>query len=180
MKSIKIFLVLFFIGFTVSCSVYGVKYNYDHQVNFADLKTFDWIQVPEKAGIDSLVSQRVKNAVNAELKAKGLMMTSSNPDFLVTEHLEKKDKVEHWAQLTDWGYGYRPYGGYRGHGGVSTYEYQEGSFILDFVDVKSKKLIWRGISKAKVQNVDTLEKSEKIINEAVKKMLKKYPPPSSK
>jgi len=180
MKAIKIFFVLLFIGFTVSCSTtYDVKYDYDQQTNFSDLKTFDWMQVPEKASIDSLVVQRVKNAVNAELKAKGLMMTSNNPDFLIAEHLGKKDKV----QVTDWGYGYghRGYrGGSWGTGGVSTYQYEEGSLILDFVDTKSKKLIWRGSLKAEVQNADTPEKIDTLINEAVKEILKKYPPSSSK
>ena len=74
--------------------------------------------------------------------------------------------------------GYRR--GYRGPSGVSTYQYEEGSLILDFVDAKSKKLIWRGSAKAQIDNVDTPEKSEKLINEAVKEILKEYPPSSSK
>ena len=182
MRAINVLFVLFFIGLTVSCaSVYDVKYDYDQQANFADLKTYDWMPVPEKSGINSLVVERVRNAVNTELKAKGLMMSSNNPDFLIAEHLGKKDKV----QVTDWGYGYGPYGGYWGgywgpNGGVSTYEYQEGSLILDFVDAKSKKLIWRGAAKAEVQDINTPEKSEKVINKAVKEILKKYPPSSSK
>ena len=182
MKTVKIFFVLFVIGFTVSCaSVYDVKYDYDQQANFANLKTYDWMAVPEKSSVDSFVVENVKNAVNAELKVKGLTMTSSNPDFLIAEHLGKKDKV----QVTDWGYGYGPYGGYWGgywgpNGGVSTYEYQEGSLILDFVDAKSKKLIWRGAAKAEVQNIKNPEQREKLINEAVKEILKKYPPSSSK
>jgi len=78
----KVLSVLFFIGFTASCATtYDVKYDYDRQVNFSDLKTFDWMQTPERAGANSLIVQRVKNAVNAELKAKGLRMTSENPDF---------------------------------------------------------------------------------------------------
>ena len=153
-----------------------MKYDFDQQANFTDLKTFDWMPVPEKTGINSLVVQRVKNAVNAELQAKGLMMTSNNPDFLIVQHLGKKGKV----QVTDWGYEYSPYGRYRGahlrRGRVSTHEYEEGSLILDFVDAKSKKMIWRGAAKAEVQNVDTPEKSEKLINEAVQEILKNFPP----
>ena len=110
-------------------------------------------------------------------------MVSSNPDFLIAEHLGKKDIV----QVTDWGYKYGKYGGnYRKHTGswkdnrFSTYQYEEGTLILDFVDAKSKELIWRGSANAKVQNVNTPEKSEKLINAAVKEILKKYPPSSSK
>jgi hypothetical protein len=179
MKTRNLFLILFLIGFTISCSTYGVKYDYDLQANFAEFKTFDWMQIPEKADIDSLIVQRVKNAVNTELKAKGLMLSSNNPDFLIAEHLGKMNKV----RVTDWGYGYSAYGRYGrswGSGGISTHQYEEGFLILDFVDTKSKKLIWRGSANAEVQNVNTPEKSEKLINAAVKEILKKYPPSSSK
>ena len=181
MRAINALFVLFFIGFTISCaSIYGVQHDYDKQVNFANLKTYGWMPIPDKANIDSLSVQRVKNAVNAEMKAKGLMMTSDNPDFLIAEHLGKKDKV----QVTDWGYGYGPHGGYWGGywgpQGVDTYQYEEGSLILDFVDAKSKKMIWRGVAKAQIDSADTPEKREKLINEAVNEILKNYPPVPSK
>jgi len=181
MKAIQTFFVLFFIGFTVSCaSIYGVQYDYDKQVNFESLKTYDWMPVPEKAAIDSLVVNRVKNSVNAELQAKGLTMTSNNPDFFIAEHLGKKDKVK----VTNWGYGYGSYGRYRGGywgpQGVDTYQYEEGSLILDFVDAKSKKMIWRGVAKAQIDDTNTPEKSEKLIDEAVQEILKNFPPPASK
>ena len=177
MKAIHAFFVLILMGFVVSCSaIYGVQYDYDKQADFESLKTYDWMTIPEKADIDSLNVERVKKAVNAELQAKGLMMTSNNPDFLIAEHLGKKDKV----QATNWGYGYGPHGGYRGGyrgpRGVSTYQYEEGSLILDFVDSKSKKMIWRGVAKAEVGNINTLEKNEKLINEAVQEILKDFPP----
>ena len=178
MKAIHAFFVLFLMGFVVSCStIYGLQYDYDKQADFKNLKTYDWMTVPEKADIDSFAVERVKKAVNTELQARGLIMTSNNPDFLIAEHLGKKDKV----QVTNWGYGYGPhYGGYRGGywgpGGTTASEYEEGSLILDFVDAKSKKMIWRGVAKAEVQNVDTPEKKEKLINKAVQKILKNFPP----
>jgi len=182
MKALHAFLVLFLICLIVSCaSIYGVEHDYDKQVDFANLKTYDWMPIPEKAEIDSLNAQRVKRAVNAELKEKGLIMTSGNPDFLIAEHLGKKDKV----QVTDWGYVYYPYRRYRGRyypapGGVAVNEYEEGSLILDFVDAKSKKMIWRGIAKAVVDRGDTPEKREKLINEAVQEILKNFPPKPKK
>jgi len=179
MKVNKVLFVLFFIGFTASCATtYDVKHDYDRQVNFSDLKTFDWMQTPERAGANSLIVQRVKNAVNAELKAKGLRMTSENPDLLIAEFHGKRDRVK----VTDWGDGFdRGYRrGHWGTGGVSAYTYEEGSLILDFVDAKSKKLIWQGSAKARVDNVDSPEESEKLINAAVNDILKAYPPSMSK
>jgi hypothetical protein len=180
MRAIKILIILLLIGFNVSCSsTYDVKHDYDKQVDFSNLKTFDWMQVPKQAGIDTLTLQRLKNAVNADLNAKGFMMTSDNPDFLIAEHIGKRDQV----QVSDWGYGYgghRGYrGGYWGPSGASTYKYEEGSLILDFVDPKTKDLMWRGSAKAEVQNIDTPEKSEQLINAAVNDILKNFPPSPS-
>jgi hypothetical protein len=181
MKVIHAIFLLLLIGFLVSCStIYDVQYDYDKRVDFKNFNTFDWMSVPEKADIDSLNVERVKRAVNTQLKAKGFMMTSNNPDFLIAEHLGKKDKV----QVTNWGYGYGPYGGYWGGywgpGGISAYEYEEGSLILDFIDAKSKKMIWRGAAKAEVNQANTPEKAEKLINEAVQEILKNFPPEPSK
>jgi hypothetical protein len=183
MKFINPVFVLLFMCFTVSCAtIYDVQYDYDKQANFESLKTYDWMTVPEKADIDSFAVERVKKAVNTELQARGLIMTSNNPDFLIAEHLGKKDKV----QVTKLGYDYNPYGGYwEGYSGprggywgprTSTYEYEEGSLILDFVDGKSKKMIWRGAAKAEINTANTPEKREKLINETVQEILKHFPP----
>jgi hypothetical protein len=171
MKVIKSFLVLFLMGLAVSCStIYGVKYDYDKSANFTSLKTYDWLPIPVNTNIDSLTIERVKNAVNAGLQAKGLMMTSDNPDFLIAQHLGKKTEV------TDMGYSYGPHRIDRWGGRISTLEYAEGSLVLDFVNAESKKMIWRGVAKAEVNNADTPDKKEKLINEAVQEILKNFPP----
>ena len=177
MKATRIFFILFLTAIVVGCStIYGVQFDYDREVNFRNLKTYDWMTVPEKADIDSLNVERVKKAVNAELQAKGLLMTSNNPDFLIAEHLGKEDKI----QVTSWGYDYGPHrrywGGYWGPEGISTNEYEEGLLILDFVDAKSNKVIWRGAAKAVIDNVNTPEKREALIKEAVQEILKNFPP----
>lgn len=182
MNPVKSLSLLFLLIAVASCStVYDVQFDYNTKTDFANLKTYNWLPVPEKADIDSLDAMRVQKAVNAEMQAKGLRLTSGIPDFLIAEHLGKKDKVS----VRDWGYNYGPYagywGGYRGPmGGVSTFQYEEGSLILDFVDPQTKQLIWRGSAKAEVDDVRTPEKREALINEAVQKILKNFPPPSSK
>ena len=47
---------------------------------------------------------------------------------------------------------------------------------MDFVESGSKKLIWLGTAKAEVQDINSPEKNEQLINKAVKKILEKYPP----
>ena len=200
MKAINIFLFLFIIYFTISCStIYNVQYDYDINVNFARLKTYDWLPIHEEADISSLDIKRIRNSVNSQLKTKGLKITSDNPDFLIVVHVGKEQKLN----ITNWGYDYGPYGGYwggygygpygrswRGYygpywgywggywepGRVSIYEYEEGSLILDFVDAKTKELIWHGSAKAIVGNEKTPEERQKKIYETIQKILEKYPP----
>ena len=179
MRSSKMAVILFLLAGVVGCStVYDVQFDYDTKTDFTNLKSYNWLPVPEKADIDSLDVGRVQKAVNAEMQARGLKLTSDNPDFLIAEHLGKEDKVS----IRDWGYNYSPYGGYWGGywgpgGGVSTYQYEEGSLILDFIDPKTKNLIWRGSAKAEVDKSRTAEEREALINEAVQKILKNFPPP---
>ncbi len=44
--------------------------------------------------MNDLVVDRIKKAVDSELSAKGLEQTAQNLDFLIAEHIGKKDKVE--------------------------------------------------------------------------------------
>ena len=181
MKTLCTFIIVCLMALTISCSpIYSVKYDYDTKTDFASLKTYDWLPIPAKADIDKLNIERIKNAVNSQMIAKGLRKSPDNPDFLIASHVGKKEKV----RIADWGYGYgmhgRYWGGYGGPRGVDVYKYEEGSLILDFVDAKSKKLIWRGSAKAQTNTVKTPEKREKLITEAVQKILEKFPPPPSK
>jgi hypothetical protein len=180
MRFVKSLSLLLLLVAAAGCStVYDVQFDYNTKTDFANLKTYNWMPLPEKADIDSFNVARVKKAVNTDLQAKGLSLAADNPDFLIAEHLGKETKVS----VMDWGYDYGPYagywGGYWGPGGVSTYQYEEGSLILDFVDPQTKQLIWRGSAKAQVGDVGTPEKREALINEAVKKILKNFPPPTS-
>jgi len=176
MKNLVIFLVSCLTALTMSCSsIYDVSYDYDKQTNFAGLKTYDWLPVPREVKVDTLVQDRIKNAVNSELEAKGLRMTSDEPDFLIAMHAGTEEKVGYSSD--SWGYGY---GSYWGGDRYRKYEYEEGTLVLDFVDTTSKKLIWRGTAKVFVDSKMTPEKTDKLVNEAVQKTLKNFPPPAPK
>jgi len=178
MNVLKASLAFFFIILTISCSpIYGVSYDYKRNVDFTHQMAYDWLPVPQEANINSLDLARIKSAVNSELEAKGLKMTPHNPDFLIAEHLGIKDKVI----IENWGYYDDPYLNYwrgsRGYGGLTAYQYEEGIIILDFVDPESKNLIWRGAAKGVLSGATTPEKRDKLIKEAIQKILKNFPPP---
>jgi len=64
------------------------------------ISTYDWLPIPKEANINSLDALRIKKAVNAELEAKGLWLTSENPDFLIAANIVTKEKL----RTTQWGY----------------------------------------------------------------------------
>ena len=88
MKAINKFLVLSLVVLTVSC-VTSVKipkdvtYDYNVNVDLNSLKTYNLRPIPTTVGIKPLMVERIKTAIDAELKAKNLIKTSNNPDFLV-------------------------------------------------------------------------------------------------
>lgn len=176
MKSLNRCILLFSICFTLTCShIYGVSYDYDRSIDFINLKTYNWLPVPENAEINALDENRIKNSVNIELQGKDLRMSADNPDFLIAEHLAKKDRVN----VTNWGYSYGPHARYWGANEVTVYQYEEGTLILDFVDAETKNLIWRGSAKADLGNAKTPEKRDVLIREAVKEILHNFPPPKA-
>jgi hypothetical protein len=174
MKLSCLFFVLFFTGFNIGCSsVYSVSYDYDRNFEFVQISTYDWLPIPKEANINGLDAVRIKKAVNTELQAKGLMLTSENPDFLIAVDIVTKEKL----RITQWGYPY--YYSYRRHLGSSTlnyYQYEEGTFILDFVEPVAKNLIWNGAAKVALDFANTPEKRDKLIKEAMQKILQNYPP----
>jgi hypothetical protein len=174
MKKVALVLISFLIASSMSCSaIYDVSYDYDRNAEVLELRTYDWLPVPGGAEMDSLLENRIKNSVDNQLESKGLRRTSDHPDFLIAMHAGTEEKVRY----TDWGYHYGPY--WRGPS-YSKFKYQEGTLILDFVDSRSKQLIWRGVARGFVDSDMTPEKTDKLVNEAVQKILENFPPPSSK
>jgi len=183
MRITVIFIIVSVMLLALGCSSISVKHDYDSEANFVALKKFAWMQGPTTAMTDAraamqgntLLDQRIKNAVNGQLVGKGLSQDSNNPDFLIAYHVGIQDKID----VTNWGYRYAGRGRYYGWagGGVDVHQYQEGTLIIDFVDAKSKQLIWRGTGQKALDPNPTPEKIEKNIGEAVAKMLEKFPPP---
>ncbi len=181
MKMLGTILIAFMMLAVLGCAPsISVKQDYDKEANFAALKTYAWVAVPTtttgsvQAALqrNGLLDKRIKESVNSQLSGKGYTQDANNPDFLVLYHTGAEDKVN----VTDWGYGYGRYGGWYGGGGVDVYQYKQGTLILDVIDAKSKQLVWRGFAQGTIDPDAPTEKREKRLNEAVTRMLSKFPP----
>jgi hypothetical protein len=169
--------------FVAGCSSVSVTTDYDHELNFTTLKTFEWMSVSKDqlstnaaANMlqNSLVDNRFRGAVKTQLEAKGLTESSTNPDFVIMYHTGTQEKVN----VTNYGYGYGRWGGYGG--GVDVQQYTQGTIILDFINPTSKQLIWRSVATGALADRPDPATMEQKINGVVQEMLAKFPPAPGK
>ncbi len=172
MKSIRLLIISSLMVVAFGCSTVSVQYDYDTKADFTSLKTFSFMPVPAQANISTLNVKRIQDAVRTQLETKGCKVTTDNPDFLIAMHLTKELKK---LVIVDRGYSYGS-GRYWGTGFSREFEYEEGTFVLDFVDTQSKELIWRGVAQGEIRDDLSPEKRIMRINEVAQKILSNFPP----
>ena len=164
-----------------ACSSVQVSTDYDPGTDFAVLKAYAWL--PRKAGasgdprMDStLLNERIRNAVEAQLAERGFeKVASARADFLVAYHTAVQRKIDVDSVYRGYGYGAGAWGWGAGHETV-VYEYDQGTLLLDFLDPKAHRLLWRGSASAVVSEHSTPEQRTALIHEAVAKLLDRFPP----
>lgn len=155
------------------------SYDYDKTANFAAFRTYAF-KDGTKVG-QELIDNRIVAALEAQLAAKGLTKTDSNPDVFVVYHVAF-DKEKDISTYSSGGGGYGPYGwGWGGGwaGGTATTQVRDiliGTLVVDMADAKKGQIAWRGMGVKEVNTSAKPEKRDKSINEAVKKIFKNYPP----
>jgi len=167
------------------CSTMKVATEYEASAPFATYKTWAWLSIDpgqeQAAAIrNPMVRKMVVEAVEREMAKKSLMKTSpdASPDFYVSVIGAARSHIE----VTSYGYAYAgpyayaPYGAYPVMAvptATEMREVAEGTLVLDFVDAKEKKLVWRGTASDSVTSVEAVRAT---VDEAVQKMLANYPP----
>ena len=170
----------------------------DPSVEFSAFRTFAFTGLTDRdqGGVldNSLLRKRIEAMVGQQLTAKGLQQVGleERSDLLVHFWVGVKDKqrVENtgmpagaYGGRYGWGPNY-PYGGRYGvgagyyGGGVTTYEYQEGTLIVDLVESAKKDLVWR----ATIVGILTgsQEGNLEMANTGVAKAFEDYPPAKKK
>ena len=168
-------LLLIIVFSILSCSTVRVQYDYNTETNFTDYNTFDWllIQPADNSVRNTLMDNRIKSAVSNELSAKGYQLKTGSPQFLITYHTNVKDKIE----VSNYGYNYARRGRYAWIGTeTEVRNYQEGTLIVDFIDAGNKELFWRGVANGSLPKEINPKIITDKVNEAVKEILKNYPP----
>ena len=142
-----------------ACSPVSVTTDYDRTRPFPKFKTYA-LAPPAKGETLSPGSEAaLRDTLRAEMAKKGILEKSSGkPDLAIARHVFLQDRIA-VHEYTDWGYcgGYWPYRyGYYDPwlGAPRTYvdvtQYTQGTLVLDFVDAKTNKLVFRGTGSGSV------------------------------
>ena len=180
MNSTKTFLaiisaILFAIILAPGCSSITVNQDYNTEFDFAKWKTFGFIPIPESAGIDQINATRLGDAIKKHLTAKGYKLEEP-ADFGVALAFHQKTvtDVQSYGSGYGYGYGYGYWGG--AGGGVDVTQYDQGTLIVDFIDMKENKLEWRGTGQGILDDNPSVEDRMATIDTAVASILAQFPP----
>jgi hypothetical protein len=175
-------------------SIYTYQSEKTKGVDFSKYKTYAFLPTKDTAYTKLRDRQNVEKAlardVIAQLSARGMIMDSLNPDCLFTYTLViiRNQEIGNRPNETSNLYQYDPlYPGtgniyyYRVDNGPTTYNgnimvntYRDGSLVIDMIDRKENKVIWRTGAKAR-QNENELQGTRTTLKEVIPQMFKKFP-----
>jgi hypothetical protein len=159
-----------------ACTTIEISTDYDPAADFSGLRTWAFADPGQPTGdprLDSsLVRSRIFQALESELAVKGYgRAVGVQPDFLVDTHvaLTRELDIHTFHQ-----------GGYHrsswGRSETLVREVEKGSLVLDFLDPKTRSLLWRGVAQARVDRGGAPAERSQRIREAVRLMLQDFPP----
>ncbi len=171
--------LLLLVGLVAGCATpVHVEYN---SASYAQWHNFAW-QAPKKEAVKNpildsgILATRVEKAVSETLDGAGYRKVAKpdEADFLVTYHtaMSLRDQPQPSISFAygTFGYGFNTL--FMTQPGPQ--QIKEGSLIIDVIDAKTKKLVWRGwITSGLYQS----NYSQQAVDRAVHRIFSKFPPP---
>ncbi len=176
-----------FIIFVTCVHAQEVHYNYDRSANFGTYKTYEWVDLPGPGGVvsDQLIDQSIKRAVDEQLAQKGLTRVNQGGDLQVGYHAIVKEEKS--INLSAFGNGGGPWGWGGGWGGFSsgsvtgqTSTIPVGTLLVDLYDPARRQLVWRGDGTKTIDLKKDPDKNYRVLQKAMAKLFKNYPPQAGK
>ena len=182
MPSLRLSMILVAATLAGCATTVKIQTEYDPAAPYPTYKKYAWLNAtpgPEQAAAirNPSAYAMVVGALDRELGRKGFEKTTldGNPDFVVAVLGNSQQRIE----VTNYGYAYGGaymYGPY-GPGMVVTApdvrSYTDGTLLVDFVDAKTKKLVWRGTA---TDTINDPESAKKVVDAAARGLIEAYPP----
>ena len=164
------------------------SFDRDPTADFSQFRTFAWVGpaplarakqgTASQSFVSALDDQRLRRAVDRDLQAKGytLVENADEADFVVAYSVGSEEKVrvhQSPTSITTYPYpGRYRYGSWYQDSTVSVQQYTQGTLSLEVYDRKTEQAVWVGWASKRLSRND---ESQKLINEAVSKILMSFP-----
>ncbi|MDP2053449.1 MAG: DUF4136 domain-containing protein [Acidobacteriota bacterium] len=162
---------------TAACATMNVSAHLERGVNFAEFVTYEW-GPPDNLPVgdprldnNPFFNDYLQGAVEKQMTAKGFTRAAEGrpADLLVHYHASVNQRLDVYGADHAAGYCY-------GDCQPQVVDFDQGTLVIDIVDVKTKKVIWRGWSQDTMTGViDNQERLEKQVDEGVTKMFQLLP-----
>ncbi|HEX8027627.1 MAG TPA: DUF4136 domain-containing protein [Vicinamibacterales bacterium] len=158
------------------CATLTVSSHIEHNVAFTDYLTYDW-GPPDNLPVgdprldnNPFFQDTVQGAIEKRLAAKGYeRATAGKADLLVHYHASVNQKVEVYNVDNEYGYCY-------GDCQPQFTDYEQGTLVIDVVDAKSNKVVWRGWAQDVMNGViDNQDRLEKQVEKGIDRMMQMLP-----
>jgi hypothetical protein len=176
-RLLRLTVVMFSAFLVAGCATMIVSSHLQRDVDFARYRTFDWGPADAlptgdpRLDHNPFFKDHLEGAVERHLAAKGLELSSSGqPDLLIHYHANVSQRID--VNRIDRQYGYC----YGEDCSVRVMEYEAGTLVLDVVDTRTDRVIWRGWAQDSLEGViGNQDRMERMINQAVARMLERFP-----
>ncbi|WNC67136.1 DUF4136 domain-containing protein [Thalassotalea nanhaiensis] len=177
MKAIKL-VILPILALLSACSTtYEAESDYNNAYNFNEVESYHVIGDAQYKNpyLSDMNRERINDSISAELaKLKLEQQNKSSADVLISYFVVTKDKVK----VTSSPVGYGRYGAY-GQTHINARDYVEGTIVIDVIDNKTHKSIWRSSINKSVKEFDTPEERSQEIAKVIKAMFSEFPSQTS-
>jgi hypothetical protein len=138
--------------------------------DFTKYHTYKWVPIEGGAHPNQIVDAQIKQSIDNQLASKGLTKTDSDKADLYIGYQIGVDQQKQWNA---YGMGGR-WGG--GMASAQSSTINIGTLVLDMYDPTTKQLVWTGRATKTIDPSKNQEKNQKNLDNAMKKLLKNYPP----
>lgn len=155
------------------CASMNVSSHIERGVNFTGYVTYEW-GPPDNLPVgdprldnNPFFNDYLQGAVEKQLEAKGFGRAANGApaDLLIHYHASVNQRLDVYRADQQYGYCY-------GNCEPQVTDFEQGTLVIDVVDAKTKKVVWRGWAQDTMTGViDNQARLEKQVDEGVTKMM---------
>ncbi len=170
MRSIWLLIMTVFIFGCSTVVVPSVETERNDQFDFSSLRTFSFVSELGASSAESRYIPRVQQTLRAVLEEKGYVYTASAADFSVLTRINVENKV---VTIEDTAHLRRSVR--TADGGPMNVRLREGSLLVAMSNDDSPAAFFTGTAKTQINEANSPEKTEKLIDQAVRLILEDFP-----